>query len=108
MHGTDLDEHVPVPIILKQVSVQNLVLRYVASALLVLLYELLVRVSLLRILVQELHVRVCWSRIQIVVQLLDIFAVITLVAGHAEEALFKNRVLLVPEGKREAKTLVIV
>ena len=108
MHGTDLDEHVPVPVILKQVSVQNLVLRYVASTLLVFLHELLVRVSLLRVLVQELHVRVRRRRVEIIVQLLDVLAMVALVSSHAKKTLLQDTVLAVPQREREAESLMIV
>lgn len=75
---------------------------------LVLAHELLVRERLLRVLVQELHVRMRRRGIEIVVELLHVFAVVSLVARDTEEAFLEYAVLAVPQREPEAKTLVIV
>jgi len=42
------------------------------------------------------------SGIEIVVQLLDVFAVISFVARNTKEAFFENRIYAVPECERKA------
>jgi hypothetical protein len=51
---------------------------------------------------------VCRGRVEVVVQLLAVLAVVALVAGNAEHALLEDRVLGVPERDGEAEVLVVV
>ena len=46
------------------------------------------------------------NRVQIVVEFLDVLAVITLSVGEAEQALFQYRIPAVPQREGDAKTLV--
>jgi hypothetical protein len=46
--------------------------------------------------------------IQIIVQFLDILAVIALMTCYAEQPLFQNRILAVPKGEGKADALVII
>ena len=56
----------------------------------------------LRVAVQGLHLRVRGRGIEVVVELLDVLAVVALRIGQAEEALFKDRIAVVP--KRQARS----
>jgi hypothetical protein len=67
-----------------------------------------VRISLLGILVEVLHVRVRRSGVQIEVVFLHIFAVIALAIIQSEKPLLDNRVGSVPEGQCETKNLPVV
>jgi hypothetical protein len=55
----------------------------------------------LRILVQELHVRVSRGRVEVIVQFLDVFPVIPLTAGETEQPFLDDLVLAVPKPERE-------
>ena len=43
------------------------------------------------------------STVEIEVVLLDVFAVVALAIGQAEQSLLQNRVVAIPEGKSEAE-----
>ena len=49
-----------------------------------------------------------WRRVKVVVQLLDVLAMVSLVSSDAEEALLEDAVLSIPQREREAKTLMVV
>ena len=51
----------------------------------------------MRILIEKFHVGVCWRRVEIPVELLNILAMITLMTGHTKESLFEDVVLVVPQ-----------
>jgi hypothetical protein len=74
---THLDKHIPISILLKRIGIQNLVLADIPTSMSRLLLQLLVRELALGVLVKELHVRVGRGRIEVVVELLDIFSVVT-------------------------------
>ena len=46
--------------------------------------------------------------IEIVIELFAILAMIALAIGQAKQALLENRIAFVPEGKRKAKSLVMI
>lgn len=62
----------------------------------------------LRVLVEHPHPGVGRRIVEVEVALLDILAVVALVAGEAEEALLEDGVAPVPEREREAEALLIV
>jgi hypothetical protein len=70
--------------------------------------QVVVRISLLRIFVEVLHVGMGWCAIQVEVVLLYIFAVIPFAVRQPEETLLENGVLAVPEREGEAKPLLVV
>jgi hypothetical protein len=47
-------------------------------------------------------------RVEIVVVLFDIFAVVALAVGQTKEPLFEDRVLTVPQRQRKAEQLFVV
>ena len=53
-------------------------------------------------------VSVARNRIEIVIKLLDVFAMVALLIGQAEQPLLQDRVASVPERKREAEQLPVV
>src|SRR5205085_517508 len=89
-------------------GLDQLVLGLGAIALTALLQQPGVGIGGLGILVQPLHVGVGRRGVEVEVILLDVFAVVALVAGQAEQALLEDRVLLVPERQREAQALMVV
>ena len=46
--------------------------------------------------------------VEVVVELLDVFAVVAFAAGQPEEPLFEDRVLAVPQGQGKAEALLVV
>lgn len=46
--------------------------------------------------------------VEVVVELLHVFAVVSLMAGHTKEAFLEDAVLAIPERETETKTLVVV
>src|SRR5262245_57882375 len=82
--------------------------RFAASPPARLLDEPCVRKLRLRILVERLHVRVRWGRIEIEVGLLHILAMITLGIRQAEQPLFQDGVAPVPQGQCETKPTLTI
>ena len=74
----------------------------------VLLDQLRVRESGLRIFVEHPHVGVGRRAVEVVVELLDVLAVIALAVGQAEQALLEDRVLAVPQRERQAEQQLVV
>jgi hypothetical protein len=105
---TNLHKDVPISIIIKDVRVKNLKLWRFATTSRVLAHELLIGIRSLRILVEELHIRMRWSGVQVVIELFDVFTVVTLVAGDTKKALFEDRIFTVPKRKRDAKALMCI
>ncbi len=103
-----LREDVEVPVVVEDAGVHQLELGVAPLAATVLLEQPRVRVFALRVLVERLHVGVRGRRIQVVVGLLDVFAVVALRAGQAEEPLLQDRIPAVPERDGEADVLVAV
>src|SRR5262249_50046705 len=101
-------EDVEVSILVEHAGVEQLVLELAAAARAARVDELRVRVSLLRILVEIFHVGVGRRAVEVEVVLLDVLAVIAFAVGQAEEALFDNGILAIPEREREAELLMIV
>src|SRR5262249_9842284 len=74
----------------------------------ILLDQLGVRELGLGILVEKPHVRMRRCRVEVVVVLLHVLAVVPLVAGEAEEPFLQNRIAAVPEREREADVLMAI
>jgi hypothetical protein len=103
-----LGEHVEVAVLREDPGIDELELGIPPAAALVLLNEPRVGKRRLRVLVEGLHVRVGRRRVEVEVVVLDVLAVVALRASEAEEPLLQDRVLLVPEGQREAEALMVV
>ncbi len=102
------DEDVEVAVGGEHAGVEQLELRLIAAAAVVLLDELRVRVCRLRILVEELHVGVRRSVVEIEVVLLHVLGVVAFGAAQPEQPFLEDRVAAVPEGDGEAQPLVVV
>src|SRR6185295_13829885 len=74
----------------------------------VLVDEPRVREWLLRVLVEGFQVRVRRRRVQVVVALLDVLAVVALAVGQPEQALLEDWIAAVPQRQREAEDLLVV
>ncbi len=103
-----LDEDVEVAVLVEDARVDELELGLVAPAAPALLQQRGVGEGGLRVLVERPHVRVRRRGVEVVVELLDVLAVVALLAREAEEALLQDRVLLVPEREGEAERLLVV
>ena len=62
----------------------------------------------LRILVEHLQIGMRRRGIEVVVQLLDVLAMISLGIGQAKQPLLENRIAAVPQGQRQTEMLLIV
>jgi hypothetical protein len=102
-----LDHHVEIPTLRKRRPhrVDQLVLRLIPTPTTVLLDERPVGVGHLRVLVEHLRVGVRRRRVEVEIVLLDVLAVVALVAGEPEEAFLEDRIVLVPEAEGEAEVL---
>ena len=103
-----LDEDVEVAVVVEDAGVEQLELRLVLAAAAVLLDQPGVGKLALRILVEHLQVGVRRRGVEVVVELLDVLAVVALAVGQAEEALLEDRVAAVPQGQRQAEALLVV
>src|SRR4029077_12840288 len=101
-------EYVKVPVLIEYPGVNQLVLQFLAVAPPVSRRELMVWVGPLGILVQILHVRMRWRAIQVIVVLLYVLAVITLAVGEAEQALFQNGILPIPQRHCKTEPLAVI
>ena len=81
-----LDKDVPVPILIKDIGIHQLELRNISTSVLILLLDLLVGEGGLRVLVQELHVRVSRGRVEVPVHFLDIFSVVSWTSAEVKQA----------------------
>ncbi len=101
-------EDVEVAVAVEDSRVEQLVLHLVAVAAAVGPHEVVVRVGLVRILVEVLHVGVGGGGVEVEVVLLDVLAVVALAVGQAEEALLDDGIGAIPEGEGEAEPLAVV
>jgi len=62
----------------------------------------------LRILIEHLQIGVGGRGVQVVIELLAIFAVIALCVGEAKEAFFEDRITPVPEHQGETEPLMVI
>ena len=96
-----LDQHVEVAIGLEHAGVDQLELSHVLTPPAVFLDQPLIRVGCLRVLVERLQVRMGRRRVEVVVQLLHVLAVIALGPRQPEQPLLEDRVVFVPQRERE-------
>lgn len=105
---TDLDVNVPVAILVKEISIHQFKLAHLPAPVLVLILQLLVREFGLRVFVEIFHVRMCRGRVEVIVNLFNVFTVISLVTVEAVETFFQNGVFTVPKTKGETNSLVVI
>jgi hypothetical protein len=102
----DLD--VEVAVLGEHPGVRELVFRLELPAAPILLDERRVRELGLRVLVERAQVRVGGCRVEVVVELLHVLAVVALRAGQPEQALLEDRIATVPERDREAQAALAI
>mmetsp|Transcript_11102 Transcript_11102/g.33456 ORF Transcript_11102/g.33456 Transcript_11102/m.33456 type:complete len:404 (+) Transcript_11102:619-1830(+) len=99
---------VKVPVLIKDARVHELVLGIVTAERGVFVAQGVVRELCLRVLVQHLQVAVARRCVQVVVQVLDVLAVIALRAPEPKQPLLENGVLPIPHGQGQAEPLLAV
>ena len=93
---------------LEQAGLLDLVFGNLAAALQALAHEVFVGVGPLRITVEELQVGVARDRVEVVVDLLHVLAVVALLVGEAEQTLLQDAVAPVPQGQTDAELAALV
>ncbi|MEZ4313310.1 MAG: hypothetical protein R3F14_35260 [Polyangiaceae bacterium] len=99
---------IEVAVVCEEAEIGELQLGVARAAAGVLAEEGVVRIGALRVLVEEAEVAGGGGGVLVVVELFHVLAVVAFGAGEAEEALFQDGVLAVPEGEGEAEELVAV
>ena len=102
------DRDIEVAVIVKGAGIEQLEFRIVDAAAAVLFDEPRIRKFRLRIFVQHPHPAVARCPVEVVVQLLDIFAVVAFGIGQTEQALFEDWIALVPQSETEAEVELVV
>ena len=102
----DIDVEIAVGV--EDAGVDDLELRLLARAPRVLLHQMRIGKFRLGIFVEHMRVAVGRRRIEVVVELLDVLAVIALAIAEAEHPLLQDRVLAVPERQADAEALLVV
>lgn len=102
------EKDIEVTLLVKDPGVQQLELEILVAAAAVLLDQPLIGIGGLGIFVQHPHVAVSGCAVQVEVYFLDVFAVVPLRPGQAEQPLFEDRVLAVPAGESETQVLLAV
>src|SRR5262249_47770216 len=103
-----LERDVEVGISVENAGIDELELGLVTPAPRVFLDEPRVRKGTLRVAIEAPQVRARRCRVEVVVDLLHVLAVIALVAGEPEEPLLQDRVAAVPQRQREAEAPLAV
>src|SRR5262249_35018619 len=91
------DKHVEIAILGEDARVDQLEFRSETPAPPVFFHQVRVGKLGLRILVEALHVAVCGSGVEVEVALLDVFAMVALGSGKAEQALLEDRIPPIPQ-----------
>jgi hypothetical protein len=94
-----LDLTIEVPVFVEGTCVGQFELRFQTRPRSVDIRETFVRKSRLRVFVDPFRVRTCGGRIDVIVRLLDVFAVVSLGSRKSVKPFFEDRIAGVPEGK---------
>jgi hypothetical protein len=103
-----LDEDVEIAVAVEDAGVEDLEFRVLLAAAAVLLHQAGVRKFRLWIFIEHLEIGARRRGVEVVVELLDVLAVVPLAVGEAEQALFQDRIATVPERQSEAELLLVV
>src|SRR5229473_5644812 len=103
-----LDENVKIAASGKNTCVVQFKLRLTTAATLVLFQQGFVRKFRLRIFVEHAHVAVRGCRVEVEIIFLNVFAVIALISGQAEESLFEDGIAAIPQRQPETDHLMAV
>ncbi len=96
----DLD--IEIAVVFEQPGIDELVFRLPDAAAPALLDQAAVRKFGLRVFVEGLQIGMGRSGVEVVVQLLDVLAMVPFTVGEAEQALLQNGVSRIPHGQRKA------
>ena len=99
---------IEIAVLIENAGIHQLVLGFSATAPPVRLDQITIRIFILRIFVEHLHVRMGRRIVDVEVVLLDIFAVVPLTVGQAEHALLEYGILAIPKSKGKAQPLLII
>ena len=99
---------VEVPVVVERAGVEQFVFRRVLTPPPVFLDQISVRKHALWVFVERFEVRVGGCRVEIVVTLLDVLAVIAFAVGQPEQALLEDRVPPIPQRERETERQLVV
>src|SRR5438132_7169993 len=103
-----LDKEVEIAILAKNTGIDQFKLRLLVASATVLLNKLRIREFLLRIFIESFQIRMCWRRVEVVVNLFHVFAMVPLTIRETEQSFFQNWILPIPERRRQADALVII
>ena len=103
-----LHHDIEVAVVVEYTGIDQLVLEGVSPAAGVGLHQVVIWKRSLRVAVQEAQVGVGRRRVEVVVVLLGILAVVALAVGQTEYALLENGIVAVPQRDGEAQPQVIV
>src|SRR5262245_30265128 len=102
------DEHIKVTVFVESICVDQLELWIQFAPAAIFFDEPGIGKRALRILVKHLEISMRRRGVQVVVELLRVFAVIALAIGEAKKTLLQNSVLAIPESQRQTDSLMIV
>src|SRR6516225_560394 len=103
-----LHEDIEIPVFIEYAGVEQFVFGIRLTASSVRIYQIQVRICILRILIEVFRVRMRRGAIQVEIIFLDVLTVIGLAVGQPERPLLDYRVLAVPQRQRKTQPLVIV
>ena len=104
----EFDLDIEVAVVVEDARVEQLVFAIVQAAAGVFLDKLRVGEGGLRVFIEHAHVGMAGHAIEIVVELLDVFAVVALGVGQAEQTFLQDRVAAVPHRQGQAQQLPVV
>ena len=79
-----------------------------AAAAAVFIAQLLIRKTLLRVAIERFGVAAGWCSGQVIHRVFDVFPVVAFGIAQSEQAFFQDRVLAIPERRRETKQAMFV
>ena len=103
-----LDKNVEISVLVKDAGIEQFVFRVVAASSPAGLDKIAVRICVLWVFIEILHVRMGWRTIQVKIIFFDVLTVIALAIGQAEQPLLEDRVLAVPQGESETQPLMVI
>src|SRR6516162_1508657 len=103
-----LRNDIEISILCEHPGIAKLVLGKLQAAPAVFLDQLIVRECYLGVLIKRLEVRMSWRRVEVIITLFAIFAVIAFRASESEKTFLQYGVLSVPYRQCEAKTTLAI
>ena len=101
-------EDIEVAILVENASINQLVLRFGATASPIRLDQITIRKFTLWIFIEHLHVGVGRRTVDVEVVLLDVFAMVPLAVGQAKHSLLEYGILAIPQSEGKAQALLVI